>query len=234
MDHRIVEMLSLKLDCAPSKSLSVVCLGAHPDDIEIGCGGTILRLIKAYPKISIRWVVFSGTAIRSREAAGSARLFLRGADHQHVDQLKARDGFFPHSWGEIKEYFERLKQAVNPDLVFTHYRNDLHQDHRVICELTWNTFRHNTILEYEILKYDGDFGAPNLFVPLDAAVVRRKVTIVTGAFKSQTQKHWFDEETFLAVMRLRGLESGSRYAEAFYSRKSMLAIGQLPLPYPSR
>jgi len=196
-------------------------LGAHSDDIEIGCGGTILRLIREYPRLSFYWIVFGSAKQRTAEAWQSADRFLRRAQAKAVVVKGFRDGYFPYVGGEIKDYFEQLKQEISPDLIFTHYRNDLHQDHRLVCELTWNTFRDHLILEYEIPKYDGDLGAPNVFVHLDAAICRRKIKYLLQYFQTQKNRHWFTADTFSALMRLRGVESRSpsTYAEAFYGRK---------------
>ncbi|MBN1122815.1 MAG: PIG-L family deacetylase [Anaerolineae bacterium] len=199
----------------------VLCLGAHSDDIEIGCGGTILKLIEDHPDIEFYWVVFSGSAHRTKEAERSASLFLENVSKKQIVVKDFRDGFFPYVGYEIKEYFEELKRAFVPDLVFTHYRHDLHQDHRLICELTWNTWRDHLILEYEIPKYDGDLGQPNFFVHLSEATCRRKIAAIHEAFESQRDNQWFTEETFLAILRLRGIESNApeKYAEGFHCRK---------------
>ena len=203
---------------------NVLCLGAHADDIEIGCGGTILKLVHEQPRVNVWWVVFSATAQRRREALASARTFLNDAAHQKVVIKNFRDGFFPAQGEAIKEFFEGVKEKIQPDLVFTHYREDRHQDHRVLSDLAWNTFRDHVILEYEIPKYDGDLGKPNLYVPLDKELYLRKVEHVCAFFQTQTNKHWFSPDTFLALMRLRGIESASttQYAEAFYARKLVL------------
>lgn len=199
----------------------VLCLGAHCDDIEIGCGGTLLRLTEEYEHVEVYWVVFSSNEQREQEALTSAHSFLNHVRLKHIVVNKFRDGFFPFVGDEIKEYFERLKSEFIPDLIFTHYRDDLHQDHVLISKLTWNTFRNNLILEYEIPKYDGDFGSPNVFVRLNEELCRRKTNIIMNSFASQKGKHWFTEDTFLALLRLRGMEANSfsRYAEAFYCRK---------------
>jgi len=210
----------------PSRSsLNVLCLGAHSDDIEIGCGGTILQIAKANPGVIFHWVVFSAHGIRAEEACRSARLFSGRANIRQPILKAFVDGFMPYSGSEVKAVFEELK-PVAPDLVFTHNRCDAHQDHRLIAELTWNTFRDQTILEYEIPKYDGDVGQPNLFVPLEGDVCRQKVDFLMGSFQSQHQKRWFEPETFFSLMRLRGMEcnSFSGYAEAFYSRKLALKL----------
>jgi len=199
----------------------ILCLGAHSDDIEIGCGGTVLRLLKANRNIEVYWLVFSATRKRKREALTSARLFLKDADKKRVVVRAYRDGFLPYNGAKIKQEFERLKNSFAPDLILTHTRHDLHQDHRLICELTWNTFRNHLILEYEIPKYDGDLGAPNFFVPVEEGDCRKKIAHLQQAFRSQTAKRWFTEDTFRGLMRLRGMESNSPsgFAEAFYCRK---------------
>lgn len=218
-------MLHLSLQPARAGSFEILCLGAHCDDIEIGCGATMLKLLRDYPGTSVHWVVFSSSPQRAREAKASAAKFLRRAARRRVITYEFRDGFFPYIGGEIKARFEELKDCVAPDLIFTSHRDDLHQDHRVIAELTGNTWREHLILEYEIPKYDGDLGAPNFFVPLPKSLVQRKVNFILGSYKSQRDKHWFDAETFWALMRLRGVEcrSPSAYAEAFYAHKATLA-----------
>ncbi len=205
----------------PSELRRVLCLGSHSDDIEIGCGGTMLRLLQAHGPLHVDWVVFSASGPREEEAQRAAALFLEGAGERQIRLASFRDGFFPYQGASVKEYFESLKQDVQPDLIFTHYRHDLHQDHRLINELTWNTFRHHLILEYEIPKYDGDLGAPNVFVPLEEETVRRKVDYLMRSFATQRSKHWFTEDTFLSLLRLRGMEAPGQthYAEAFYGRK---------------
>ena len=204
----------------------VLCLGAHSDDIEIGCGGLILSLIERYRAVEIDWVVFSASGAREREARHSARLFLKNARRTRVHIEQFRDGFFPYQGAEIKAVFERLKTETAPDLVLTHYRDDRHQDHRVLSDLAWNTFRDHWILEYEIPKYDGDLGTPNCFVPLEPSVCERKVEYLNSAFGSQRDKHWFSAGTFMGIMRLRGMEcrSATGYAEAFYGRKLVLNL----------
>jgi LmbE family N-acetylglucosaminyl deacetylase len=202
----------------------VLCLGAHCDDIEIGCGGTLLRLIATYPRLHVDWVVFSSTPERAAEATASAAAFLQNVGSQRVLVLDFRDTLFPYQGLAIKEHFERLKLECTPDLIFTHYRQDLHQDHRVVNELTWNAFRNHLILEYEIPKYDGDLGQPNVFVHLDEGLVQTKLAYLLRHFRSQENKYWFTEETFRALLRLRGIESRAphHYAEAFYGRKLVI------------
>jgi LmbE family N-acetylglucosaminyl deacetylase len=219
-------MLSLDLNPGHAEPLRVLCLGAHCDDIEIGCGGTILKLTGGQRRVEVQWVVFSSNEQRKKEASESARVFLANAATRQVVIHGFRDGFFPYIGADIKQCFEQLKAEFSPDLILTHYRGDLHQDHRLVSELTWNTFRDHLILEYEIPKYDGDFGAPNVFVPLDESICRRKIDTILGAFPSQAQKRWFSRELFSSIMRLRGMEgnAASGHAEAFYSRKSVLKM----------
>lgn len=217
-------MLGLSLDRWRPGAERVLCLGAHSDDIEIGCAGTLLRLTEGGWPIEVTWVVFSAEERREQEAQESARAVLASAKSAHIEIQRFRDGFFPAQGEAIKDYFEALKQRVTPDLIFTHYRNDLHQDHRLIAELTWNTFRDHLILEYEIPKYDGDFGSPNVFVPLDEAQCRRKIDLLLTHFASQRDRRWFSEDLFRAVLRVRGMEANAPdgYAEAFYGRKVVL------------
>lgn len=206
-------MLGLPISKTDGKELTVLCMGAHSDDIEIGCGGTILSLLEAMPSARFHWVVFSSNRVRRAEAIRSAKLFLKNAKSPQIAVHNFRDGFFPYQGAKIKLEFERLKKVVNPDLVLTHYRRDLHQDHRLLNELTWNTFRNHFVLEYEVPKYDGDLGSPNVFVPLDESVCKRKAELLDQAFQTQRSKHWFSEGTFLALMRLRGVEA--ELADAF-------------------
>jgi LmbE family N-acetylglucosaminyl deacetylase len=204
----------------------VLCLGAHSDDIEIGCGGTILELLAANRGVRVTWVVFSGNATREAEARRAARRFLQGAGSSSVVVRKQRDGFFPAQVIEIKEFFEDLKRTSEPDLIFTHYRHDRHQDHRTISDLTWNTFRNHFVLEYEIPKYDGDLGTPNLFVPVGRVAARRKVNAIHTIFKTQVGQHWFTPDLFYGLMRVRGIEACVEFAEAFHCRKAVLAAGR--------
>lgn len=218
-------MLELLFSKPAEGDYRILCLGAHCDDIEIGCGGTILTLLDKDRSVTVFWVTFSSDARRAREAEQSAAAFLREARSKEIVIERFRDGFFPYSGGEIKEYFEQLKRRFTPDVIFTHYRDDRHQDHRLISELTWNTYRDHLILEYEIPKYDGDLGTPNVFVHLDAATSRRKAEYIVNAFPSQEDKSWFDRKAFLSILRLRGLESNApcKYAEAFHCRKMVWA-----------
>jgi LmbE family N-acetylglucosaminyl deacetylase len=211
----------LKLDLPDlGRPLRLLCLGAHSDDIEIGCGATLLRWLAEGVKLDVDWVVFSGNGARAAEAETSARRFLAGSSDARVTVRQYRDGYFPESWSRIKDDFEGIRRACSPDLVLTHYHRDLHQDHRTVSELTWNTFRDHLVLEYEILKFDGDLGNPNLFLPVDAETARRKALLLREGFPSQRSKPWFTEEAFLALMRIRGIQAGSTgYAEAFFARK---------------
>jgi LmbE family N-acetylglucosaminyl deacetylase len=200
--------------------LNVLCLGAHADDIEIGCGGTLLYLKSTFSQLRFHWMVLSASGLRGQEAARAAEMFTSGCGKKVV--LKDyRDGFLPYNGGEVKDFFEQMKGEVNPELIFTHWHGDAHQDHRLVSELTWNTFRDHFILEYEIPKYDGDMGRPNLFVSLQASLYENKINYLFDAFGSQRAKPWFSRETFLGLMRLRGMESNSPsgYAEAFHCRK---------------
>jgi LmbE family N-acetylglucosaminyl deacetylase len=208
----------------PQAPITILCLGAHSDDIEIGCGGTILRLTSLYQAASVHWIVFSsdGNGRRDEALTGANRFLERAASKQVVVQ-RFRESFFPYAGEQIKEYFEEIKAGVLPDLVFTHYRLDLHQDHKLISDLTWNTFRRALILEYEIPKWDGDLGRPNCYVRLPEDVVERKVRSICEIFASQRAKPWFTPDTFRSLMRLRGVEANAQFAEAFYARK--LALG---------
>jgi LmbE family N-acetylglucosaminyl deacetylase len=217
-------MIQLALN-QPKSPLKILCLGSHCDDIEIGCGGTLLRFIQDHPgNVIVHCVVFSSNAERKQEAIQSAHAFLKHAKQMEIVVNEFEDSFFPYLGREIKQYMHQLGREFSPDLIFTHYRQDLHQDHRLISELTWNVFRDHWILEYEIPKYDGDLGSPNVFVPLEASICHSKIRYLLDSFKSQSHKQWFTEETFLSMLRLRGIEcnSPSGYAEAFYCRKTVL------------
>jgi LmbE family N-acetylglucosaminyl deacetylase len=209
----------------PGRRLAVLCLGAHSDDIEIGAGGTILQWLSVGAKLDVTWCVLSGAGPREAEARASAGDFLAGAEQARVEVHQFRDGLFPAESAEIKAWFEGLKGRVEPDVILTHHGDDAHQDHREVNRLTWNTFRDHTILEYEIPKWDGDLGRPNLYVAIDAAVMARKTELLIRHFGTQRSKHWFDAETFRGLARLRGMEcrAGGRYAEAFHARKLALA-----------
>lgn len=203
---------------------TVLCIGAHCDDIEIGCGATLLRLLRLRKDVSVRWFVLASTKKRAAEAAAAAALFLRGARSREVRIEAFTDGHFPYQGAEIKRYFEEhVKRGPVPDLVFTHYRDDRHQDHRVVSDTTWQTFRDALILEYEIPKWDGDLGVPNVFVAIDPATCERKIRYITRCYATQRTKPWFTAETLRSLMRIRAVESRApRYAEAFYGRKLAL------------
>jgi LmbE family N-acetylglucosaminyl deacetylase len=200
----------------------VLAIGCHADDIEIGCGGTLLTLARANPGLRVDWVVLAAQGARAEEARSSAAAFLDGVSDARVEVHDFRDGFLPYVGGEVKQVFEDLKGRVDPQVIFTHNGYDFHQDHRLACELTWNTFRNHLILEYEIPKVDGDIGRPNVFVPLTAADVEYKLELLERHFPTQSGKHWFDPETFKGLMRLRGMEAVApeRFAEAFTCRKA--------------
>ncbi|MGH6708426.1 MAG: PIG-L deacetylase family protein [Bradyrhizobium sp.] len=208
----------------PGERFSVLCLGAHSDDIEIGAGATLLSLIERGVQLDVHWCVLSGGGVRDDEARKSAADFLAKAAGARVEVMSFRDGFFPEQGEAIKQWFEALKQRVEPDLILTHRRDDAHQDHRKVCQLTWNTFRDHQILEYEIPKWDGDIGQPNVYVPVSAAAIRRKIDLLMAHFGSQRSKQWFDDETFRGLARIRGMEcrAPERYAEAFFGRKLAL------------
>jgi LmbE family N-acetylglucosaminyl deacetylase len=213
--------LTLPVGNAP---FHVLCVGAHCDDIEIGCGGTLLALLAKHSSLHVSWVALSSAPERELEIRSSARRFLEGSAEQRVLTFSFRDGFFPGHFNEIKETFESLKKLDRPDLVFTHHRADLHQDHRVVSELTWNTFRSHLILEYEVPKYDGGLTTPSVYIALTAQQVERKIDILEECYGSQAKKHWFTRDTFRALLRLRGLESGSPtgWAEGFHAPKVLV------------
>ena len=219
-------MLPFPFPRPEGRPLRLLCLGAHSDDIEIGCGGTVLTLLGSMP-VDCTWVVF-GTADprRRREAIQGADSFLASAASRQVTLLEFRDSWFPAVWGQIKEAMENLK-VVQPDIILTHHLDDRHQDHRIIAELTWNTWRDNLIVEYEIPKFDGDLGHPNLFSPLNPAIVDAKIAALFECFTSQHDKQWFDRALFRSVLRLRGVEchSPTGYAEAFHARKQVVSWG---------
>lgn len=216
-------MTPLRIGAAGGR-LSVLCLGAHSDDIEIGLGGTLLGWQAQGLELDVTWCVLSGSGARETEARSSARDFLHGAATQRVEVMPFRDGFFPSEAAAIKGWFEGLKGRANPGVIFTHRGDDAHQDHREVSRHTWNTFRDHLILEYEVPKWDGDMGQPNLYVAAPAAIVQRKIDLLIAHFGTQRSKHWFDEETFRGLARLRGMEcrAPERYAEAFFARKLVM------------
>jgi LmbE family N-acetylglucosaminyl deacetylase len=216
-----VKLLSLAV---PGQPLVLLCLGAHSDDIEIGAGATILKWKSAGVLLDVHWCVLSAAGARESEARASASDFLVGIDRTRVETEPFRDGYFPAQSGELKNWFEQLKERIHPDVVLTHRSDDAHQDHREVNRLTWNTFRDHLILEYEIPKWDGDLGRPNLYVPINAATMARKVELLMHHFGTQRSKDWFDEETFRSLARLRAMEcrAPEKYAEAFVVRKAVL------------
>lgn len=203
---------------------SILCIGAHADDIEIGCGGTLLKIFAENSSIDVHWLVLSGLEQRIDEAFKSSEEFLQNISNKTVSIKNFRDSFFPYCGLEIKEFFNQFKRECNPDLIFTHQREDMHQDHRLVSELTWNTFRNHLIFEYEIPKYEGDLGHPNVFVRLDESICKRKIEVIYNTFQTQRSKNWFTEDTFWSLLRIRGVESNSidKYAEAFYCRKLVI------------
>lgn len=213
-------MLSLKLDDR-SGPLNLLCMGAHADDIEIGCGGTLLRLLGERPGCVVHWVVFAANPEREAEARAAAADFLQKAGRSEVVVHHFRESYFPSVASDIKDAFEAIKRAVQPDLVLCHRKVDAHQDHRVIADLAWNTFRNHAIWEYEIPKYDGDLGLPNLYVPLLREQADRKVELLMTHFKSQASRAWFKADTFHGLMSVRAVECNAPEgrAEAFYVRK---------------
>jgi len=213
------------LDAARGEKLSILCLGAHCDDIDIGCGGALLALLDEYSGIDVTWVAFSARGERAKELHRSARRFLRKAGSARVVTHDYRDGFLPAQFTAVKECFETLKKLPQPAVIFTHRRDDRHQDHRLIAELTWNTFRDHLILEYEVPKYEGDLATPSAYVSLKRAQVERKIRILLDSYRTQRAKPWFTADTFRGLMRLRGIESGapSGWAEGFYASKLLLS-----------
>jgi len=203
---------------------TVLCLGAHADDIEIGCGGTVLKLLERDENLNVHWIVLSGAGDRETEALRSAERFLAGATNKSIKVHQFPDSFFPYNGGDIKAFFNEFSGSITPDVVFTHRLEDRHQDHRLVAELTWNTFRDHLILEYEIPKYEGDLGNPNVYVPLTKSICQKKINTIVDSFASQKRKNWFSEETFWAMLRIRGVEadSQSRFAEGLYCRKMVL------------
>jgi LmbE family N-acetylglucosaminyl deacetylase len=214
-------MRALEL-ATPGRPLSVLCLGAHSDDIEIGAGGTLLSLIRSGAIVDIHWCVASASGERAKEARASAEAFLEGAANATVALGEFRDSYFPYEGAALKAWVETQKPRMKPDLVLTHRSDDAHQDHRLISELTWNAFRDSIILEYEIPKWDGDLGRPNAYMALDEATMTRKIALLDEHFGSQRSKDWFDGETFRGLARIRGVECRARYAEAFWANKILL------------
>jgi LmbE family N-acetylglucosaminyl deacetylase len=217
-------MLRLIPEVRRGKPLRLLCVGAHSDDLEIGCGGTVLTWLASMPAVDVTWVVLSAEGIRATEARRSARALLARATTRKIIIADFRDGFFPSQYADVKCYFEELKREVDPDVVITHWLHDRHQDHRLAAELTWNTWRNHLVLEYEIPKYEGDLATPNVYIPISTSLARRKISHLNRCFSSQRSKDWFAADTFLGLMRLRGLESRSPsgFAEAFHARKLVI------------
>lgn len=215
-------MVPFRLTDRPD-GLRILLLGAHCDDIEIGCGGTIMRLVKEYKVQAVKWVVFTSNSLRREEAKECADVFLDSVASKEVLVHDLRDGHLPFFGADVKKLFEDLK-AFNPDVIFTHARHDRHQDHKLLAEMTWNTFRDHTIIEYEIPKYEGDLGHPNVFVTIPAPLAQLKADNIVNGYRSQAGKQWFDRETFLSLMRIRGVEAASptKYAEGFYVSKMVV------------
>jgi LmbE family N-acetylglucosaminyl deacetylase len=208
----------------PVEGLDILCIGAHCDDIEIGCGGTVMRLVEQFPDARFWWVVLSSNDERAAEAQRAAEHFLEGAGKQDIRIERFRESYFPYIGAEVKDYFESLRADVDPDLILTHHRHDRHQDHRLVAELTWNTWRDHLILEYEIPKYEGDLGTPNLYVTLDEETATRKVDGIVRYFPSQHRRAWFDADTFRGLLRIRGVEANApgRFAEGFHAAKVVM------------
>jgi len=216
----------LSLTSNTDKPLNVLCLGAHCDDIEIGCGGTLLTLLSQNPMVNVYWQIFSSTPSRKQEAIAGAKRFTANASHLEIDIRDFKDGYLPYEGSAVKDAIEHTKSSFSPYIVFTHYRDDLHQDHRKVSELTWNTFRNHLILEYEIPKWDGDLGSPNTFVAIEQEVAEEKIAALQEIYNSQNNKSWFTDDLFHSILRIRGMESNShsRLAEAFYTRKIALNL----------
>lgn len=217
----LAEMKNLQLDLCSSSTPTVLCLGAHCDDIEIGCAATVQQIARSVADVRIDWVIFSSTKERRIETEKAAERIAGPTSNLKLHFFDFRDGFLPYAGSAPKEQLRDLSIEWSPDVVFTHYSDDAHQDHRLVSEITYNVFRNHLILEYEIPKYDGDIGRPNVFIPLTKDDADEKIEILLDSFPSQANKHWFTDETFRSMLRLRGIESGREniYAEAFYCRK---------------
>lgn len=212
-------MLNLDFDLPPHGT--VFCFGAHCDDIEIGCSATLVELAKHAPGLNFVWTVFSGDATRESETRAAAAMLLGKRARIDVQVHRFRGSYLPESWSSIKDVFESLKQQLSPDLIFTHALHDRHQDHRIVSELTWNTFRDHSVLEYEIPKYEGDLTQPNFLVPIPASTLAEKLDMLSSCFASQRERAWFDSDVFRGLMRIRGIEcnAASGFAEGFHARK---------------
>jgi LmbE family N-acetylglucosaminyl deacetylase len=217
-------VLRLLPEIPKGRPLRLLCIGAHSDDIEIGCGATVLTWLASMPSVEVTWVVLAAEGDRDSEARRSARALLRSARASKIVVTGFRDCFLQSQYTEVKSHFEDLKREVEPDLIFTHRLEDRHQDHRLASEITWNTWRNHLVIEYEVPKYEGDLTTPNVYVPVSAAVVRRKIGHLKRFFSSQRSRNWFTDDTFRGLMRLRGVESHSPsgFAEGFHARKLVL------------
>jgi len=217
-------MLRLVPEAPARRPLRLLCIGAHSDDLEIGCGGTVMTWLASMRAVEVTWVVLSAEGPRASEARRSARALLARAVAHKVVIAAFRDGYLPAQYADVKNFFEERKKEINPDVVLTHWLQDRHQDHRLAAELTWNTWRNHLVLEYEIPKYEGDLAPPNAYVPIPASLARRKVAHLKRHFSTQRRKDWFVADNFLGLMRLRGMESRSPsgFAEAFHARKLVL------------
>lgn len=217
-------MIGTLLGSAARQPLEILCLGAHSDDIELGCGGSILRLLAEHPASTVHWEIFSATEERADEARASAAAFLEGADRHQIVVNDFRENHFPSELAAVKDRMAALGEVFDPDVIFTHRVDDAHQDHRTIAELTWNTFRDHLVFEYEIVKYEGDLGRPNLFVPLSHSIADRKIALIDAHFGSQRTKRWFRPEVFRGLMNVRGVECNAPegLAEAFHARKLVM------------
>ena len=228
-------MLGLTLATSSNSALEILCIGAHCDDIEIGCGGTVIVLQQRYPRCKLHLLVLTSTASRRQEAEAAAKALIKVSARGEMRICEFQDGLLPAHLSEVKAEFERMKKAIAPGLVLTHHGLDRHQDHRLVSDITWQTFRDHMIWEYEIPKFDGDLVTPNMYVPLSSALAQRKINLIMRAFSSQHAKPWFKAENLEAMMRLRGLESraASGYAEGFHCRKLVGEINDV-MPNASR
>jgi LmbE family N-acetylglucosaminyl deacetylase len=217
-------MLRLQLPLQNSGPLTVLAVGAHPDDIEIGAGGTLLELARNRPGLQVRYAVLTGTAVRQDEAREAAQVFLPGADVD-VELHQLPDGRLPAAWSQVKEVLEQIAGRCSPDLVIGPWSDDAHQDHRTVAEMVPTVFRDGLFLSYEIPKWDGDLGRPSVYLPMSTETARQKIDLLHKCFPSQHRRDWWDEEVFLGLARLRGAECRTRYAEAFHCSKSVITIG---------
>lgn len=215
-------MLPLRLVPANGAPLTVLAVGAHSDDVEIGSGGTLLTLAAALPEVRAHVVVLSATPTRAGEAQAGARRFLPGG-RVDVEVHDLPDGRYPGHWAGLKDRLEELARRVRPDLILAPRLDDAHQDHRTVARLVRTVWRDHLVLGYEIPKYDGDLPRPNLYVPLTAEVLQEKLRLLRTCFPSQADRDWFDDEVFRGLARLRGVESRCRYAEGFEVTKLVLA-----------